>query len=139
MDKAGLFLGLRVTKSRFLVECESQSEHGGASEGALGTVSHFDSSDACTCSVLWDNGDVCQYSVGRDDNYDLEIAPQMTTISSDTQDAFWNCAITLRVRNPTEAVLEITIWDREYYLGETLLRVEGLLGYQGAQPPMHDD
>jgi len=60
----------------------------------------------------------------------------MTTISSDTQDACWNCAITLRVRNPTEAALEITIWDREYYLGEALLRVEGLLGYQGAQPPV---
>ena len=129
VSKAGLALGMRVIKSRFLME--RKPDGGCASEGALGTISHFDPGNAGTCSVLWDNGEVQQHSVGDEGEYDLELAPQMTTISKHVSSTRWDNVITLRVRDPTYAALEITIWDRETYLGETLVHVDGLVEQQG--------
>jgi len=130
VDKAGVALGMRVIKSRFFIEREAAAGRG-ASEGALGTISHFDPADTGTCVVLWDNGEVEQLSIGKNSEFDLEIAPQMTTISKQGDSTRWDNVITLRVRDPVYAALEITIWDRETYLGETLVHVDGLVDQQG--------
>ena len=55
------------------------------------------------------------------DEYDLEIAPQMTTIAQHEQDVRWDNAMTLRVCNAHSSALEVSLWDRENYLGETLM------------------
>lgn len=133
VNKAGLALGMRVIKSRFLIERESLAGHASASEGALGTISGFDKSVSSpgTCTVLWDSGEECEHAIGKDGEYDLEIAPQMTTISASLNDTRWDNVITLRVRDPLFAALEITIWDRENYLGETLVHVDVLYAQEG--------
>jgi hypothetical protein len=133
VDKAGLALGMRVIKSRLLIERESLAGQGSASEGALGTISFFDSSVSTpgTCTVLWDSGEVREHSIGKDGEYDLEIAPQMTTISTSLADTRWDNALTLRVRDPLFAALEISIWDRENYLGEILVHVDTLHAQEG--------
>jgi hypothetical protein len=133
VDKAGLALGMRVIKSRLLIERERLAGKGSASEGALGTISFFDSSvyTPGTCMVLWDSGEVHEHSIGKDGDYDLEIAPQMTTISASLADTRWDNVLTLRVRDPLFAALEISIWDRENYLGETLVHVDTLFAREG--------
>ena len=55
------------------------------------------------------------------DEYDLEIAPQMTTIAQHEQDIRWDNAMTLRVCHAHSSALEVSLWDRENYLGETLM------------------
>lgn len=130
VSKAGLALGMRVIKSRFFIEREAD-DGCGASEGALGTISYFDPFNPGTCSVLWDSGEVQPHSIGENGVYDLEIAPQMTTISKTTLGTRWDNVISLRVRDSSYAALEITIWDRETYLGETLVHVDGLVEQQG--------
>jgi len=146
VDKAGLSLGVRVMKSRFLIERDTAACEDGGLEGVLGTVYDFDTvrSAAGTCTVLWDNGELREHAVGLNDEYDLEIAPQMTTISKNLGDTRWDNVVTLRVRDPTFAALEITIWERENYLGEVLVKVDNLVHDEGlfeeqSLPVCHDE
>ena len=82
VQKAGLALGMRVIKSRYLIDREMNWGYSNLSEGDLGTISHFEdrNDQTCTCTVLWDNGTVQEHDVGRDNQYDLEVAPQMTPL-----------------------------------------------------------
>ena len=78
VEKAGIEIGMRVHKSRFLKEKESKSISQSFSEEVGTVITVHD--EGLSCQVLWDDATENGYATGLAGEFDLEVSPEVTTM-----------------------------------------------------------